>query len=79
MPADLEDVSTYPNLFAELLRRGYSDGDLVKISRDNVLRVMRDAERTAERLQRERPPSLARIQDAEPDAALPEEEQPSVR
>ncbi len=79
MPADLEDVSTYPNLFAELLRRGYSDGDLVKISRDNVLRVMRDAERTAERLQRKRPPSLARIEDAEPDAVLPEEEQPSVR
>src|SRR6266511_218205 len=73
----LDDVSTYPNLFAELLRRGYSDEELAKISRHNVLRVMREAERTAERLRRERPPSLARIDDREPEvaAAVPEEEQ----
>jgi membrane dipeptidase len=75
MPEGLEDVSTYPNLFAELLRRGYSEEDLAKIARGNVLRVMRENERTAERLRRERPPSRARIDDAlEPDAP-PEEEQ----
>ena len=77
VPEGLDDVSTYPNLFAELLRRGYSDEELAKISRHNVLRVMREAERTAERLRRERPPSLARIDDREPEvaAAVPEEEQ----
>jgi membrane dipeptidase len=47
MPADLGDVSTYPVLFAELARRGYSEEDLAKIAGRNVLRVMRDAERVA--------------------------------
>jgi membrane dipeptidase len=63
MPEGLEDVSCYPNLFAELAARGYHDEDLAKISRENVLRVMRAAEATAERLQADRPPSLARITD----------------
>jgi membrane dipeptidase len=63
MPDGLEDVSSYPNLFAELLRRGYSDEDIARISRENVLRVMRSAERVAERLKAERPPSRARIED----------------
>jgi membrane dipeptidase len=63
MPAGLEDVSCYPNLFAELIERGYSDEDLAAIGRGNVLRAMRDAEAVAERLQAERPPSLARIRD----------------
>jgi membrane dipeptidase len=40
----LEDVSTYPALFAELARRGYSQADLEKISSRNMLRVMRAAE-----------------------------------
>jgi len=47
MPADLGDVSTYPVLFAELARRGYSEDDLAKIAGRNVLRVMREAERVA--------------------------------
>jgi membrane dipeptidase len=47
MPTDLSDVSTYPVLFAELARRGYSEDDLAKIAGRNVLRVMRDAERVA--------------------------------
>ena len=49
----LEDVSTYPNLTAELLRRGYSEHDIAKILGLNVLRVMRAAERTARIMQRE--------------------------
>jgi membrane dipeptidase len=53
----LEDVSTYPALTAELLRRGYSDTDIKKIIGLNVLRVMRNAERVAATLQSERPPS----------------------
>ena len=77
MPEGLEDVSTYPNLFAELLDRGYGDDDLARIARGNILRVMREAERRAERLRRERPPSLARLGDDGGVAPFPEEEQPS--
>jgi membrane dipeptidase len=58
----LGDVSTYPALFAELARRGWSDADLRKLAGENVLRVMRAAERAAARLQRERPPSTATIE-----------------
>ena len=43
-PDDMQDVSTYPVLFAELVKRGYSPDDLAKISRGNILRVMRRAE-----------------------------------
>jgi membrane dipeptidase len=43
----LEDVSTYPALMAELLRRGYSDEDIRKIAGRNILRVMRAAETAA--------------------------------
>jgi membrane dipeptidase len=39
LPPDLADVSMYPNLLAELLRRGYSESDLKKICYQNVLRV----------------------------------------
>lgn len=47
VPAGLENVSTYPALFAELVRRGYSRADLAKIAQGNILRVMRAAERAA--------------------------------
>lgn len=57
-PVGLEDVSTYPNLFAELLRRGYSESDLKKISGQNVLRAMKQMEAVARRLQGSTPPSL---------------------
>ncbi len=50
MVVGLEDVSTFPVLFAELLRRGYSDDDIRKIAGGNILRAMREAERTAERM-----------------------------
>jgi len=39
LPPDLADTSMYPNLLAELLRRGYSDADIRKICSGNVLRV----------------------------------------
>lgn len=51
VPVGLEDVSTYPLLIAELLRRGYSDDDVRKVTGRNILRVMRQAEATAARLQ----------------------------
>jgi membrane dipeptidase len=46
----LEDVSTYPALIAELLRRGYADDDIRKIAGQNILRVMRAAEAVAGRV-----------------------------
>lgn len=59
LPVGLDDVSTYPVLLAELLRRGYSEQDVRKIAGLNVLRAMRQMERVAGRLRRERWPSLA--------------------
>jgi membrane dipeptidase len=50
-PEGLEDVSKYPALLAELLRRGYSKADIKKIAGLNVLRVMRSAERVAAEMQ----------------------------
>jgi membrane dipeptidase len=62
-PKGLEDVSRYPYLTAELLRRGYTDSQVRKILGENMLRVMRRAEQVAVRLQRETPPNVARIED----------------
>ncbi len=61
VPVGLEDVSTFPMLFAELIRRGWSDGDLKKLAGGNLLRVLKAAESTAQRLQRERQPSTMTI------------------
>jgi membrane dipeptidase len=47
--AGLEDVSTYPDLVAELLRRKYSDEDIRKIAGKNILRVLKRAEQVAGR------------------------------
>ncbi|MCL4787965.1 MAG: dipeptidase [Verrucomicrobia bacterium] len=52
-PEGLEDVSKYPALLAELLRRGYSKNDIKRIAGLNVLRVMRAAEKVAAEMQRE--------------------------
>jgi membrane dipeptidase len=56
-PEGLSDVSMYPNLFAELIRRGWSDRDLKKLAGENLLRALEQAEHVAARLQRERPAS----------------------
>lgn len=47
LPNGLKDVSMYPNLFAELLKRGYSKSDIEKICSQNVFRVWRQAEKFA--------------------------------
>ncbi len=60
-PVGLEDVSKYPDLFAELIRRGWSDADLKKLAGENMLRTFEQAERVARRLQAQRPPSTATI------------------
>ena len=63
LPVGLEDVSTYPDLFVELLRRGYTDEDVAKIAGRNILRVMREVERVAEELRKTEPPSEAAIEE----------------
>jgi membrane dipeptidase len=62
VPIGLEDVSKFPALFAELSRRGWTDDELAKLAGGNVLRAWRRAEEVAGRLQRERPPSTATIE-----------------
>jgi len=49
-PSGLEDVSTFPALTAELLRRGYTEVEVKKVLGLNLLRVMRAAEATAARM-----------------------------
>jgi membrane dipeptidase len=46
-PMELEDVGDFPNLFAELVERGWGDDDLAALAGGNVLRVMRAAEAAA--------------------------------
>ena len=53
LPSDLTDVSGYPNLFAELIRRGWSDENLSKLAGGNVLRVLRRAEAVAASMKNE--------------------------
>ena len=62
-PKGLEDVSRYPYLTAELLRRGYTDEQVKKIIGGNFLRVMHEVERVSARLKRQRRPSAALIGD----------------
>jgi membrane dipeptidase len=44
LPTGLKDVSSYPNLIAGLLERGYSEEDVRKILGENLLRVWKDVE-----------------------------------
>ncbi len=59
LPEGLGDVSTYPALLAELLRRGWSDADVAKVAGGNVLRAMDSAERTAASLRTALPETRA--------------------
>jgi membrane dipeptidase len=62
-PVGLEDVSTYPALLEELSRRRWTEEELRKLVGENLLRVWGEAESVARRLQRERGPSTATIQE----------------
>jgi membrane dipeptidase len=62
VPVGLEDVSKYPALTAELLRRGWPEADVRKALGLNALRVMRRVEEVAARLQQQREPSTATIE-----------------
>lgn len=62
-PVGLEGVQTYPALLAELLRRGWTDEEVKKLTGENILRVMREAEKVSVRLRKERQASDALIQE----------------
>ena len=72
MAAGLEDVTSYPALFAELIRRGWKDEELARLARGNVLRVLRQAQAVATRIQQEQPPSYATIEQLDGGKALPD-------
>ncbi|MEA2603393.1 MAG: rane dipeptidase [Acidobacteriota bacterium] len=63
VPLGLESVETYPALFAELMRRGWTDEEVGKLAGGNVLRVLRQTEQVAQRLRKERPASDALIEE----------------
>ena len=50
-PVGLEGVDRYPALFAELMRRGWSDTDIAKLAGENLLRAFGTAEQVSLRLQ----------------------------
>ena len=63
LPDGLTDVSRYPALFAELLRRGWTEDDCARLAGGNLLRVLRGAEDAARVLAAQRPPCTARLED----------------
>ncbi|MFJ5722091.1 dipeptidase [Streptomyces sp. NPDC093149] len=62
LPEGLGDVAGYPNLIAELFGRGWSSADLAKLTWQNAVRVLRDAEDVARELGTRRAPSHATIE-----------------
>ena len=62
-PVDLTGVQGYPNLFAELIRRGWSDANLAKLAGGNVLRVLRRAEAVSASMKNE-PAALSDVDTA---------------
>lgn len=71
LPEGLEDVSGYPVLLGELLARGWGREDVAKVVGLNVLRVMREAEAAAAKLQRTEAPVEVLIEEV--DAPRPSE------
>lgn len=65
-PVGMEDVSKYPHLIAELLRRGYSDEDARKVAGLNLLRVMRENEHRGREIRKTRPPADVLIDEVDP-------------
>ncbi len=61
--AGLEDVSKYPDLLAELARRGWTDDELRKVASGNIMRVLAENEKVAARLQKTRKPSTRTIEE----------------
>ncbi|MGV8921935.1 MAG: dipeptidase [Thermomonas sp.] len=67
-PTGLDGVDKYPALMIELARRGWADAELAAVAGGNMLRVMREAEAVAKRLQVSEQPSMLTI-DGKPLAA----------
>lgn len=65
MPTDLEDVSKYPALFTELIKRGWTMDELGQLAGENLLRVFGKVEQ-----QRSELAHLAPIDDQIPDEDL---------
>jgi membrane dipeptidase len=63
-PVGLEDVSCYPRLTDELLKRGYSEPDILKINGGNVLRAFRKMGEVSEELKRTTKPEVDQIKEA---------------
>ncbi|HEX4480631.1 MAG TPA: dipeptidase [Rudaea sp.] len=61
-PEGLDGVDKFPLLLQELAHRGWSDADLSKVAGENILRVMREAEMVAKKLQASEMPSSATIE-----------------
>ncbi len=59
-PVGLEDVSCFPALFGELLRRGWKKKEVAKLAGLNLLRVMRRSEEVSKQLRQARPSSDAK-------------------
>ncbi|EIW72733.1 hypothetical protein TREMEDRAFT_67030 [Tremella mesenterica DSM 1558] len=59
-PAGLEDVSKYPNLFAELIKRGWNQRDLSLLAGGNLLRIMRGVEDVSKKLRKHESPNMAK-------------------
>jgi membrane dipeptidase len=60
-PTGLSGVDKYPDLLAELLKRGWSDDELAKVAGENILRVLVQADAVGARLRASRGPSEATI------------------
>ncbi len=58
----LEDVSKYPYLLAELVKRGWTEAEIRGVAGENVLRALARAEVVSARLRKERPASTKTIQ-----------------
>jgi len=64
LPVGISGVDAYPLIIAELLKRGWSEADILKLSGGNVLLVMRAVEAVAARMQRQESPFLMTNPDA---------------
>jgi membrane dipeptidase len=72
MVEGLTDVSDFPKVFAELVRRGWSDDQLIKLARGNIIRALAQTERAASRIRKERGPSIATIEELDGGAEKPD-------
>jgi membrane dipeptidase len=62
-PEDLNGVEDYPVIFAELIRRGWSDQNLAKLAGGNVLRALRRAEAVSASMKNE-PAAMSPVDEA---------------